>query len=602
MCAILGWLNFKDNLLEKQKRFQKMLKIMECRGKDSHGIYQDKHVLLGHNRLAIIDLENGLQPMEFDDYIITYNGEIYNTKEIRDELLKQGYNFNTTCDTEVILKGYHFYKEKILDKLEGIFAFAIYNKKDNSLFLARDRVGIKPLYYLKKKHNFIYASMLRSILASEVIEPILDKKCLGEILALGPSKKLGSGIFKGINELRAGHYLIYQNNKIKIKRYWNVVSKECNDSFIEAKHKVHNLLTDAIIRQTVSDTPIATLLSGGLDSSIITAVVAKNQKQQLTTYSIDYEDNSKYFHKNNFTVDLDKKYIDVMAQAFNTNHQYKVIKQKDVVKFLNDCLYARDYPGMTDIEASLLWFSKEISKDYKVILSGECADEVFGGYPWFYRTELNKKNYFPWINNLDYRNNLLNKKLRKKLKLKKIVCKEYKKIIKELNKKDRLDKYKKLFYINMTHFMTTLLDRKDRMTMGATLEARVPFADTKLIEYLWNLPFDYKYHRNTEKFLLREAFRKELPKEIIERKKNPYPKTHHPYFKEEVSKLLLKRLKNKESVLYKLFDINKIKELLDSQTDDSLPWFGQLMTKPQLIAYLYQFDLWVEKYHIKIKI
>ncbi len=602
MCAILGWLNPQFDLLNKQKTFQKMLKLMECRGKDSHGIYMSEHALLGHNRLAIIDLENGLQPMEFDDYIITYNGEIYNTATLRDELLANGYNFNTTCDTEVILKGYHCYKEKVLDKIEGIFAFAIYNKKDNSLFLARDRVGIKPLYYLKKKNDFIYASMLRSILASKIIEPILDKKALGEILALGPSKKLGSGIFKGIKELRAGHYLIYKNKKVKIKRYWNVVTKECNDSFIEAKHKIHDLLTDAIIRQTVSDTPIATLLSGGLDSSIITAVVAKNQHKQLTTYSIDYEENSKYFHKNNFTVDLDKKYIDIMAENFNTNHQYKVITQKDVVKFLKDALYARDYPGMTDIEASLLWFSKEISKDYKVILSGECADEVFGGYPWFYRQELNNKDYFPWINNLDYRQSLLNKKLKKKLKLKKIVRKEYKKTIKELSHSDRKDKFKKLFYINMTHFMTTLLDRKDRMTMAATLEARVPFADTKLIEYLWNLPFNYKYHRNIEKFLLREAFKKELPKEIIERKKNPYPKTHHPYFKEEVSKLLTKRLKNKNSNLAKIFDIEKIKELLDSKTDDALPWFGQLMTKPQLIAYLYQFDLWIENYHIKIKI
>ena len=602
MCAILGWLNNKDDLTEQNDTFKKMLDLMECRGKDSQGIYEQPNVLLGHNRLAIIDIENGYQPMEFDELIITYNGEIYNTKELRDELLNEGYNFDTKCDTEVILKGYHCYKEKVLEKIEGIFAFAIYNLKDNSLFLARDRLGIKPLYYLKKKNNFIYSSMIRSILASKVIEPILTKKELGELLALGPSKKLGSGIFKDIKELRPAHYLVYKNKKITIKRYWNIKTMSCNDSFIEAKNKVHDLLTSAIKRQMASDRPIATLLSGGLDSSIISAVVANNMDEQLTTYSIDYEENNLYFHKNNFTVDLDKKFIDIMANRFNTNHQYKVITQKDVVDYLTWALYAKDYPGMTDIDASLLWFSKEISKDYKVILSGECADEIFGGYPWFYRNELNNKDYFPWINNLDYRYSLINKKLRKKLNIKKIVKKEYKKTIKELPRKDRKNKYKKLFYINMTHFMTTLLDRKDRMTMYATLEARVPFADTKLIEYLWNLPFEYKYYKNTEKFILREAFRNELPKEIIDRKKNPYHKTHHPYFKNEVTKLLKGRLENKDSILYKIFDINKINELLDSKTDDTLPWFGQLMTKPQLIAYLYQFDLWIEKYNIKIKI
>jgi asparagine synthase (glutamine-hydrolysing) len=252
---------------------------------------------------------------------------------------------------------------------------------------------------------------------------------------------------------------------------------------------------------------------------------------------------------------------------------------------------------MIDIDSSLYWFSKEIRKDYKVILSGECADEIFGGYPWFYRKELN--NQFPWINNISYRQNLINKKL--KINLKKVINKEYKKTIKELKHKDRKNKYKKLFYINMTHFMTTLLDRKDRMTMGATVEARVPFADTKLIEYLWNLPFDYKYHHNTEKYLLREAFKDILPKDIINRKKNPYPKTHHPYFLKEVTKLLKDRL-NKNNNLSKIFDINEINKLLNSNDTDDIPWFGQLMNKPQLIAYLYQFDLWIEKYNIEIKL
>ncbi len=329
----------------------------------------------------------------------------------------------------------------------------------------------------------------------------------------------------------------------------------------------------------VSDVPIATLLSGGLDSSLITGVVAINQKTPLTTFSIDYEDNDKYFKKTSFTVSMDEHYIDVMSKAFNTKHEYKTITQDDVVNYLKDALYAKDYPGMTDIDSSLLWFSKEIAKEFKVILSGECADEIFGGYPWFYRKELNDREMFPWINNLDYRQSLLNENLKDKINLKSIVEEEYQKTINELEPEDRDKKDKRLFYINMTHFMQALLERKDRMTMYSTLEARVPFADTKLVEYLWNLPFKYKYNNNTEKYLLREAFKGVIPDEVLYRKKNPYPKTHHPKFLELVSKALRERLENKESKMYKIFNIDEINKLLDSKEDDILPWYRSAYDK-----------------------
>lgn len=207
----------------------------------------------GHKRLAIIDLEKGNQPMYYKDYVIVYNGELYNTEEIREELKKKGYTFDTTCDTEVMLKGYVEYKEKILDRVEGIFGFCVYNRETKEIFLARDRFGIKPLYYAFKDNNFIFASMIRAILKSKVIKAYLSKESLGEILALGPSKKQGSGVFTDIKELRAAHYLKYKDGKVEIKRYWNVKTKECTDTFEEAKEKVRKLLTDSIKRQMVSD-------------------------------------------------------------------------------------------------------------------------------------------------------------------------------------------------------------------------------------------------------------------------------------------------------------------------------------------------------------
>lgn len=603
MCGITGWMNKNENLRNKKRIIKKMTKTLKYRGPDSTGYFISDDVLLGHKRLAIIDPEKGKQPMKYDNYVIVYNGEIYNTDSIRKKLIKKGYSFNTTSDTEVILKGYACYKEKIVEKLEGIFAFAIYDGKD--LFLARDRLGVKPLFYTQIDGNFLFASEIKALLKNDLVQPIIDKESLQELLGLGPSKIPGSGIFKGIKELRAAHYLTYKAGIIDIKRYWNVKDKKFDDTFEVCSTKVRRMLMDSIKRQMVSDVGISTFLSGGLDSSIITAVVSnelKKQNQVLDTYSIDYEDNDKYFKANKFQVSKDKKFIDIMKNAFKTNHTYEVISQRKLAKTLKESVIARDYPGMADIDSSLFWFSKQIRKEHKVILSGECADEIFGGYPWFYRKEIRERENFPWIDSLDERISLIKKDLAQKLDLKNFVKEKCELTLSEINVSDD-ENLKKLFYLNMTWFMPTLLDRKDRMTMRASLEARVPFADTKLIEYLWNVPWEYKYKNNQEKGLLRHAFKNILPKEIIDRKKNPYPKTHNPKYTKIMIKLLKKRLKNKKSVLYKIFDYDKLMNLIETGGESfKTPWFGQLMTGPELLAYLYQFDIWTVKYKIILDI
>ena len=602
MCGFTGW--YKKNITKKDKKtIKKMTNTLKYRGPDQKGYYIGKNILLGHRRLSIIDLKNGKQPMTYKGYTIVYNGELYNTNKIK-EKLKQKYKFETTSDTEVLLKGYIEYKEKILDMIEGIYAFAIYH--DNKIFLARDRVGVKPLFYTLQNDNFLFASEIKALLKNKLVKPIIDKKSLQELLSLSPSRIPGSGVFKNIKELRPGHYMTYENNKIKIKRYWNIKELENKDDYEQATKKIEELLTESIKRQTISDVDIACLLSGGLDSSIITAVVSreyKKQNKQIDTYSIDYEGNDKYFQKTKFTVSRDNEFINLMSNTFNTKHHYKIITQKNLARYLKESVKARDLPGMADIDSSLLWFSKKIK--HKVILSGECADEIFGGYPWFYREEVMNREYFPWLDSIESRNKLLKKELQEKLKLKEFMKKQYDNILKEVpktkNKKE--EKYKKLFYLNMTYFMTTLLERKDRMTMRGSIEARVPFADTKLIEYLWNLPWEYKFHNNTEKGILRDAFKNLLPEEITNRKKNPYPKTHNPKYTKIVTKLLKKKLKNKKSILYKIFDKEELTKLIETEgTSFTSPWFGQLMTGPQLLAFLYQIDIWAKLYKIILDI
>ena len=541
--------------------------------------------------------------MKYKNYTIIYNGELYNTDKLRNELINLGYNFDTTSDTEVLLKGYVEYKEKILDKLNGIFAFCIYDEKN--LFIARDRVGVKPLYFINKDNNFIFSSNIKGILKSNVIKPIVDKEGLQILLGLSPSTPLGKCIFKYVNELPPAHYLIYKNNKIIIKRYWDVVDKKCKDTYEEAVIKVRDMVTNIVKNQMVSDVEIATFLSGGLDSSIISGICAKELEKEnkvLNTYSIDYKDNNKYFISNNYQVSSDNKYIQLMSKMFNTNHYYNVITTKKLISTLKASVKARDLPGMADIDSSLYWFSKKVSNKEKVVLSGECADEIFGGYPWFYKKELLKDDMFPWLKNLEDREDLLNSEIKDKLDIKNFVRKEYINSLNSIPKASKNDKMKKLFYLNMIWFMPTLLTRKDRMTMYTSLEARVPFADHELIEYLWNLPFEYKYNDNQEKKLLRDAFADLLPNEIVYRKKNPYPKTHNPNYEKSIIKLLKKCLKDKNSILYKLYDKDKLLRLTDKDYELNTPWFGQLMTKPQLIAYIYQIHLWGKIYKIQLYI
>lgn len=604
MCGFAGWYSLKKHTKNNRRIMKKMTKTLQYRGPDQKGYYFSDNLLLGHRRLSIIDLENGKQPMTYNNYTIVYNGELYNTDEIRDKLSTK-YTFTTTSDTEVLLKGFIEYKEKILDLIEGIYAFAIYY--DNKVFLARDRVGVKPLFYTVVDNNFLFGSEIKALLKNKLVKPIINTESLQALLSLSPSRIPGSGIFKDIYELRAGHFMVYDGS-INITRYWNIQNKECTDDFSTSVETVKQLLTDSIKRQMVSDVGVSTFLSGGLDSSIITAICSNEYKvhgKTLDTYSIDYEDNDKYFKGNKFQVSRDNKYIEIMKDVFHTNHHYKIITQRKLAKMLKDSVMARDLPGMADIDSSLLWFSRAISHDHKVILSGECADEIFGGYPWFYREELRNKDFFPWLDSIESRANLLKPNLRDKLQLKEFVQKQYENIIKEVPVCSNIEeqKIKNLFYLNMTYFMPTLLERKDRMTMRAKIEARVPFADTKLIEYLWNTPWEYKFYQQQEKGLLREAFKDILPEEIVTRKKNPYPKTHNPVYTEIIVKMVKKRLKRKKSILKQLFDQEKLNDLITSKGETfQEPWFGQLMTGPQLLAFLYQLDIWADKYKIILDI
>ncbi|MBO9128692.1 asparagine synthase (glutamine-hydrolyzing) [Bacillus sp. 165] len=614
MCGITGWVDYTCNLTNETEIVAKMTETLSKRGPDDTNIWTVTHAAFGHKRLAVVDLEGGKQPMTRSKgaatYTICYNGELYNTEDIRKILLQKGYTFQGHSDTEVLLTAYIEWEEACLEHLNGIFAFAVWDSGKEKLFIGRDRLGVKPLFFKEDFGRLLFGSELKAILAHPNVKAELTREGLAEVFGLGPSRSPGHGVFAGVQELRPGHALVFSKSGLKVWRYWNVKSNVHTDSFDETVEKVRFLLRDAITRQLVSDVPLCTFLSGGVDSSAITAFAAKAYEHEgvgpLHTYSIDYEDNDIYFKSNAFQPNSDAPYINLMSETFGTIHHRCIIPTEVLAEHLTEATIVRDLPGMADVDSSLLWFCREIKKDFVVSLSGECADEIFGGYPWFHRQEDLASASFPWMRSTEARENLLKTEWREKLQLRQYVQQRYEETVKEtpvLDGESLVDaKRRELFYLNQLWFMTTLLDRKDRMSMGASLEVRVPFADHRLVEYIWNVPWEMKMYKNREKGLLRKALEEVLPNDVLYRKKSPYPKTHNPYYTKAVTKWLNQLLEDKNSMLHVFFDRQQLQDLIATEGKAfAVPWFGQLMTGPQLLAHLAQMHVWFEAYGINIK-
>ncbi|MEJ9212385.1 asparagine synthase (glutamine-hydrolyzing) [Bacillus smithii] len=613
MCGITGWADFKKNLRPFTEQIVNMTETLQNRGPDQTNYFQQDHLLFGHKRLIVVDPDGGRQPMTKTHnertYTIIYNGELYNTEDIRKVLLSKGYAFQGHSDTEVLLTSFIEWKEDCLEYLNGIFAFAIWDHEKEKLFLARDRVGVKPLFYTLIGSSFVFGSEIKAILAHSDTRAEIDREGLAEVMGLGPARIPGSGVFRNIKELKPGHALTFSKEGLNNWRYWNVKSDIHQDSMEETIEKVRFLVQDAVTRQLVSDVPLCTFLSGGVDSSAITAIAShsftEQQKGTLHTYSIDYEENDQFFQANDFQPNADGPWIKLVSDHLGTIHHNCVISQETLKNYLPAAVHARDLPGMADVDSSLLWFSQEIKKSFVVGLSGECADEIFGGYPWFHRSDDFNREGFPWMRATNEREQLLNDEWRKKLNLKEFVLHQYREAVKEvpvLEGENSIDaRRRELFYLNLTWFMPVLLDRKDRMSMGASLEVRVPYADHRLVEYVWNIPWEMKMYGNREKGLLRKALEGILPEEVLYRKKSPYPKTHHPGYTKIVKEWVSQLLEDRSSIMHELLDKKTLEELVETEGRAfQVPWYGQLMTGPQLLAHLGQIHVWFQDYHIQI--
>lgn len=598
MSNFCGYIN-KDKKIYDEKYITNM--NIKLNNNLLKNIYIDKYLAFG----------NGIQPMKKiineKEYIIMFDGNLYNSLDLKKYIKDKGYSFDTKQDAEIILYLYVEYGPSFLNFLNGIYSICIYDKNESKTFFARDRLGVKPLFYTLTNDTFIFATKIKAILAHPDITPVLDKEGLMELIGLGPAHTPGKTYFKNIFELKAGHYAIFSDFKLEIKKYWDLVTKEFEDSYEETISQIHDLVVNSTKIELCDN--ICSMLSGGLDSSIL-AKIAKDNIPNLTTFSIDYVGNDTNFVSNDYQLTKDSDYVKIMKEYLKTNHKTITVENSYLYELLQKSMIARDMPGMADIDTSMYAFCEQISRNgFSTCLSGECSDEIFGGYPWYYKEHLISHNGFPWALSEDLRANIINKNIISKDKLNEYVYNARINTLKNVTHIDYNDDYEKRYrntnYLTIKWFMNTLIERTERISNIFSLDVRIPFADYRIFEYVYNIPARMKLgitknDTAIEKYLLRKAFEKELPEEIVYRKKSPFPKTYDPKYLKLVENKMNEILEDKSLKIHKIIDTNFVREVLNTHGENlTQNWFGQLMTYPQTLAYLIQVSDWLEIYNIE---
>ena len=608
MCGIGGFVDYKRDARHYAAAAHSMQHALMPRGPDAAGEYQDADAVLVHRRLIVIDPEGGAQPMHAPDgdTVLVYNGELYNTEEIRKDLLARGHTFRGHSDTEVLLHAFLEWDTDAFARLNGIFACAFWQPRARRLVLCRDRLGVKPLFVARVHGGLAFGSTIGAVLCHPAVEPEVDADGLRALLLLGPARPPASGVFRQIDSLLPGHYAVLTPEGYTDRAYWELEAREHTDDLEQTIERTHELICDAARRQLVSDVPLACFLSGGLDSSILSMLAAKEyaaRGETLHTWSVDYRDNDKYFTKNSFQPSGDNEFIQMMVDALGTRHHNVVIEPDALCAALLAATDARDLPGMADVDSSLLLFCASVKNGgTTVCLSGECADELFGGYPWYHREEILFEDTFPWSRSVDLRLGLLAPGVVKDgadfvREHYLATCRRAPKLPGESAKDARM---REMFVLNLDWFMATLLDRKDRMSMHSGLEVRVPFCDHRIVEYAYNMPWAFKALDGREKGIVRRAFAGELPEEIVQRKKSPYPKTFHPVYTRLCADYVRRIFADSDAVAAQLFDHAAVEALMERPESLAEPWYGQLMRTPQIFAYIIQIDRWFRRYRVRL--
>lgn len=606
MSSIAGFFHPNQNFQEKHTLYrpilEKMNEVQRHRGAVHSSVHLDIPCGLAYNQSKSADPQPYFCRKNGKLYAVVMDGILYNAKELQQDLSVWNWELDRAEDAELFLKSFLQYGPGFASRLNGVFSAAIFDLSAKECYLYRDFFGTKPLFYTvtDKDHTLVFSSELKGLFCYPGITPKLSKTGLNEIFSLGPARTPGSGVFDGIFEVPPAHCLIVTPDGSHLNSYWQLTCHPHEDDDKTTIEKTSFLLQDAVERQMRGDAPLCTFLSGGVDSSLVSAICAqilRKKGERLTTFSFDFSENSRYFQSNSFQPSLDRPYVDQMVSFLDSDHHYLECSQEILADKLTDSVRAHDLPAMADVDSSMLYFCSLVSTTHTITLTGECADEIFGGYPWFHKEECLYADTFPWTMDLKPRQALLRDDVIDSLHMDSYVQNAYEASIAKApvssDDSDLLIRQRRIAWLNLSWFMQTLLNRMDRAAMYSGLDARVPFADRRIVEYLFHVPWEMKAKDGIVKRLLREAGRGLVPDEILFRRKSPYPKTYHPQYEQILRQKITAILEDSSSPVLAFIDPVKVRAFLASPSNYGRPWYGQLMAGPQMLAYLIQIDEWM---------
>lgn len=616
MCGITGWLSFKRDMKSEKNTLNAMTETMFNRGPDAGGTWVSDHIGLGHRRLSIIDLEGGRQPMVQRDssgrdaVVLTYSGEVYNFQELRLELQAQGHVFETRSDTEVVLKAFMEWGDDLVTKLNGMFSFAIWDSRCEELFLFRDRMGIKPLYYFQTQDGVVFGSEPKVLLANPLVPRRVKADGLREILEMVKTPE--HAIFDGMKEVRPGQIVRVSREGLDKRTYWHLEAVEHTDTQEQTIAYTRDLLEEIVDRQIITDVPLCSLLSGGLDSSIITALASKKLlkkgQENIRSFSVDFEEHGAGFVEDSVRGSSDALFVWDLVNRINSSHGEIVLNSAELgdPELRKAVIRALDLPPAYwgDMWPSLYRLFQEVRKQSTVALSGESADEVFGGYRWFHDPEAIKAETFPWLTSATGKyfdgKTLFHPSLLKQLDMENFLHDSYQQAISETpilpGENATEQRMRQMTYVNLTRFVQTLLDRKDRMSMAVGLEVRVPFCDHRLVEYAFNMPWEMKSFDGREKSILRAATRDILPESISNRVKSPYPSTQDPAYERTLRTEMARISKDPNAPVMQLLDRKLVNKILDRKLGTVSPMYDRmgLELATGLNTWLTEYDVTVD--------
>ncbi|MEV0587130.1 asparagine synthase (glutamine-hydrolyzing) [Nonomuraea sp. NPDC050310] len=607
MCGITGWVDFDRDLTGERRLLGEMADTMACRGPDGAGVWLETHAGLGHRRLAVIDIEGGVQPMtaEHDgrvQAVLTYSGEVYNYRELREELRARGHRFRTASDTEVVLAAYLEWGEDCAEHLNGMFAFAVWDVRRQELLLVRDRLGVKPLYYHPTPNGVVFGSEPKAIIANPLVKRVMDLDGLREILTF--TRIPGKTVYRDILEVLPGQTVKISAAGRTARRYWKLEARPHTDDLKTTVDTVRGLLEDIVERQLVADVPLCVLLSGGLDSSVLTALAAKKlglRGEKARSFSVNFAGQGEEFTADEMRGSLDAPFVAEVARHVGSDHTDIDLDAARLAspEARGAVLRSRDIPiGLSDMDASLYLLFKAISEHSTVAISGESADELFGGYLWFHDPNVVNAPVLPWTayGSMDH-TGLFDLGLLQKLDLQSYLAERYHEAIAEVPRLEgespKEARMREISHLHLTRFLQLMLDRKDRTSMACGLEVRVPFCDHRLVEYVFNAPWSMKTHDGHEKSLLRAATADLLPRSVLERRKSPYPSTQNPAYDQAANRELAGILADPAAPVHGLL----AKDRAQARADSAGP-AGRM--ERNLLDNTLQMNTWIATYDITV--